>query len=177
MALPHEPEPVKLLVGLLSAWPEALDAAEAALASELGPIDLRSERMPHAFTEYYREEMGGPLLRQFVSVERLVPPGELARIKRLTNELESRLAAAGTWPVARPVNLDPGYLAPSKLVLASAKGFSHRIYLDAGIYGEITLLYKGDRWKPLDWTFPDYRTAEYHAFFDQVRARLMSQRT
>jgi hypothetical protein len=176
MATAHEPEPVKLFVGMLSAHPEALDVAEAALAEAFGPVDLRSERMPHAFTEYYREEMGGPLVRYFVSMERLVPPGDLARIKRTTNEVEARIAAGRPWPAARPVNLDPGTIAPSKLVLASAKDFSHRIYLDAGIYGEITLLYKRGRWLPQEWTFPDYRTEGYHRFFDQVRARLMEQR-
>jgi hypothetical protein len=190
MALIHEPEPVKLFVGMLSAYPEALAAAESALVEAFGPIDLRSERMPHEFTEYYRDVMGGPLVRYFVSMDRLVPPGDLARIKRLTNDFEARIAAAGPaagvvegsaelsspWPVARPVNLDPGYIAPSKLVLASAKDFSHRIYLESGIYGEITLLYKRGQWKTQEWTFPDYRTESYHRFFDQVRARLMEQR-
>jgi hypothetical protein len=176
MATIRESEPVKLFVGMLSAHPEALDLAEAALAEALGPVDLRSERMPHEFTEYYRDEMGGPLVRYFVSIDRLVPPGDLARIKRLTNEIEARIAAGRAWPVARPANLDPGYVAPSKLVLASAKDFSHRIYLDAGIYAEITLLYKRGCWLPQEWTFPDYRTEAYHRFFDTVRARLMEQR-
>ena len=31
----------------------------------------------------------------------------------------------------RPLNLDPGYLTPAKLVLASTKDHAHRIYLSA----------------------------------------------
>jgi hypothetical protein len=169
-------EPVKLFVGMLSAYPGAFADAESALVQALGPVDVRSDLFAHEFTEYYRDEMGHPLVRYFAAFDRLIAPDDLARIKRLANEIEARMAATTEWPVARPMNLDPGYIAPSKLVLASTKDFSHRIYLDDGIYGEITLLYKRGRWKELEWTFPDYRTPLYHGFFDQVRARLMDQR-
>ena len=172
----REVEPVKLLVGMLSAYPEAFTGAESALADALGPVDLRSDLFAHEFTEYYRAEMGHPLVRHFIAMRDLVAPGDLARIKRLTNEIENRMAAGSDWPVLRPVNLDPGYIAPSKLVLASTKDFSHRIYLNDGIYAEITLLYQRGRWKDLEWTFPDFRTSAYHEFFTRVRERLMQQR-
>ncbi len=170
------PEPVKLFVGMLSAYPGAFADAESALVDALGPVDLRSDLFAHEFTEYYRDEMGHPLVRLFVSFERLIQPGELPRIKRLTNEVEARMAADGAWPVVRPMNLDPGYIAPSKLVLASTKDYSHRIHLSDGIYAEVTLLYSRGRWKELQWTYPDYRTPAYHDFFTRVRARLAEQR-
>lgn len=176
MGRPREAEPVKLFVGMLSAYPGAFAAAESRLAEVLGPIDARSDLFAHEFTEYYRDEMGQPLVRYFVSFDRLVAPGELARIKRLANDAEDRMAATGEWPVVRPINLDPGYIAPSKLVLASTKDFSHRIYLDGGIYGEVTLLYQRGQWKALEWTYPDYRTPAYHGFLTRVRDRLMAQR-
>jgi hypothetical protein len=176
MGKPQEAEPVKLFVGMLSAYPGAFAEAESTLVQVLGPVDERSDLFAHEFTEYYRDEMGQPLVRYFVAFERLIAPGDLARLKRLTGEVEGRMAADGEWPVSRPVNLDPGYIAPPKLVLASTKDFSHRIYLDNGIYGEVTLLYRGGQWRELEWTFPDYRTRAYHGFFDRVRARLMEQR-
>jgi hypothetical protein len=74
------------------------------------------------------------------------------------------------------MNLDPGYIAPSKLVLASTKDYSHRIHLSDGIYAEVTLLYSRGRWKELEWTYPDYRTVAYHDFFTRVRTRLAEQR-
>lgn len=169
-------EPVKLFVGMLSAYPGAFAAAESALAETLGPVDLRSDLFAHEFTEYYRDEMGHPLVRYFVSLERPIEPGDLSGVKRITGDIESRLAATGEWPVVRPVNLDPGYIAPSKLVLASTKDYSHRIYLDEGIYGEVTLLYVHGRWRALEWTYPDYRTPAYHDFFTRVRQRLLEQR-
>jgi hypothetical protein len=172
----REVEPVKLFVGMLSAYPGAFADAESALADALGPVDLRSDLFAHEFTEYYRDEMGHPLVRYFIALRDLIAPDELAGIKRLTNEIENRMAGGSDWPVARPVNLDPGYIAPSKLVLASTKDFSHRIYLDDGIFAEITLLYKHGKWQDLEWTFPDFRTPAYHDFFTRVRARLMEQR-
>ena len=168
-------ERVKLFVGMLSAYPGAFADAESHLVNALGPIDLRSDLFAHEFTEYYRDEMGHPLVRYFVAMERLIAPDDLAGVKRLTGEIEDRMAQEGEWPVARPMNLDPGYIAPAKLVLASTKDYSHRIYLDDGIFGEVTLLYERGQWRELQWTYPDYRTPAYHTFFTQVRARLLAQ--
>lgn len=72
-------------------------------------------------------------------------------------------------PVARPLNLDPGYLTEAKLVLASTKDHAHRIYLSQGIYAEVTLSFRRGHWRHHDWTYPDYRRADYHAFFTQCR--------
>ncbi len=172
----RQAEPVKLFVGMLSAYPEAFVDAESALVDRLGPVDLRSDLFAHEFTQYYRDEMGHPLVRLFIALENLIPPQDLPVVKRLTNEIEARMAAEKAWPVVRPMNLDPGYIAPSKLVLASTKDYSHRIHLHEGIYAEVTLLYARSRWQELPWTYPDYRTAAYHDFFTRVRDRLLEQR-
>lgn len=78
MAPIREPEKVKLILGLLSAFPAAFSAAEPDLVAAFGPCDLRSEVLPHDFTDYYRDEMGHPLLRLFLSFERLIDPAALA---------------------------------------------------------------------------------------------------
>ncbi|MCD6364830.1 MAG: DUF4416 family protein, partial [Planctomycetes bacterium] len=91
-------------------------------------------------------------------------------IKLRTNEIESQFAdsfASGGPP--RPINLDPGYIDPAKLVLASMKNFSHRIYIGRGVYAEVTLMYRKSRWEPLDWTFPDYASGRYDAFLTGAR--------
>jgi hypothetical protein len=172
----RQAEPVKLFVGMLSAYPVAFVDAESALVDVFGPVDLRSDLFAHEFTEYYRDEMGHPLVRLFISFENLVPPQQLPAIKRLSNEVEARMAAEKAWPVVRPMNLDPGYIAPSKLVLASTKDYSHRIHIHEGIYAEVTLLYARSRWQELPWTYPDFRTPAYHGFFSRVRDRLLEQR-
>jgi hypothetical protein len=104
-------------------------------------------------------------------------PERLAEIKRETNAWEQmyRDAAKATEP--RPLNLDPGYLTSAKLVLATTKDRDHRIYLGQGIYAEVTLHYqRGRGWQPRDWTYADYRSAEYHAFFGRCRDYLREQR-
>jgi len=131
MADARDPEPVKLLVGMLSAFPETFDACQAELVRRCGPVDLRSDLLPFDFTDYYHREMGCSLTRRFLAFERLIDPGRLAEIKLTANAIERSLAGCGRWPVPRPVNLDPGYVAPTKLVLASCKDYSHRVYLGA----------------------------------------------
>ncbi len=172
----REAAPVKLIVGMLSAYPGAMAEAESRLVSDLGPVEARSDLFAHAFTEYYRDEMGQPLLRYFVSFERLIEPARLADAKHLSNQVETDVAARDEWPVVRPVNLDPGYVDTSKLVLASTKDFAHRVYLGRGIWAEVTLRFKDGAWVDHEWTYPDYRTREYHDFFTRVRDRLREQR-
>lgn len=57
----------------------------------------------------------------------------------------------------------------AKLVLASTKDFMHRIYLDHGIYAEITLTYQNKSFRSWDWTYPDYKTQEYIDIFNKIR--------
>jgi len=83
-----------------------------------------------------------------------------------TNEIENQFLSDDG---GRRINIDPGYLDSAKLVLVSTKNFSHRVYLDKGIYGEVTLIYSGDNFHPLPYTFPDYKTEAYLALFKEAR--------
>ena len=170
------PHPVKLLVGMLAQQASWLDAAERHLADAFGPIDLASDLIPFDFTDYYAPEMGPGLLRKFVTHERVLSPGELASVKVATTDIEERLAAELAADVPRPVNLDPGYLDLGKLVLATTKDRSHRIYIGQRIFAEVTLHFTEGQWQTWPWSYPDYHRPEYHAFFMQVRERLKEQR-
>ncbi|OHC05433.1 MAG: hypothetical protein A2Z57_07205 [Planctomycetes bacterium RIFCSPHIGHO2_12_39_6] len=75
----------------------------------------------------------------------------------------------------RPVNIDPGYINESRLILASTKDFSHRIYLKEGIYAEVTLNYRHGKYETFPWTFPDYKSQDYQNFFLQVRELYVSK--
>lgn len=172
MADIRPPQPVKLICGMLARSETLLARAAAALVETYGPADVGSEIWPFDFTDYYAPQMGAGLKRQFIAFQRLIDPGELASIKIFTNDLEERFAAGAD--VDRPVNLDPGYLTPARLILASCKDFAHRIYIGRGIYAEVTLQYRGG-WQKLDWTFPDYASQRYAAFMDEARNQLMSQ--
>jgi len=175
MAEAHEPDPVKLICGILTAAPAVLDEAAGALAEAFGPVNLASETMDFDFTHYYDAEMGTPLRRRFVAFAEPVRPDALADAKRRTNAIERAFAARPDAPYPRPVNLDVGYLTPAKLVLASMKDFAHRVYLGGGVYAEVTLLRRGGAWRALPWTFPDYASGRYDAFLDAARRRLREQ--
>ncbi|HNS19479.1 MAG TPA: DUF4416 family protein [Sedimentisphaerales bacterium] len=170
-----EPRPVKLIVGILASDERCLAAARDAVFEGFGPPDLQSDVWIFDQTDYYVEELGPRVLRQFVSIERLIDPGDLADVKHRTNEMEKQLAATLAMPFPRPVNLDPGVIEPSKLILASTKNFAHRIYIGRKMYAEVTLVFDKGRWRLFPYTFPDYKRAEYHKFFSTVRSRLVQQ--
>ena len=71
--------------------------------------------------------------------------------------------------ISRIINIDPGYLDLSKLILASTKDYKHRIYLTKGIYAEVTLFYQDKTFCPWEWTYPDYKTGEYIEIFNRIR--------
>ncbi len=113
--------------------------------------------------------MGADLKKQFFACERLIDPAQLIDLKLQTNRWEEEFAAQGAFPEPRPLNLDPGYITLAKLVLASTKDHSHRLYLGRGIYAEITLSYRAGRWQESEWTYPDYRRADFQQFFVECR--------
>ena len=170
-----KPKPVKLIVGILAADRDYLQTAIEALPIVFGKVDLISDVWPFTLTDYYKKETGENILRQFVSIEPLIDPGELAKIKHKTNKLEQKLAAKSDLGLPRPVNLDPGIIEPSKLILATTKNYAHRIYIGKKMYAEVTLVFDKGAWHPLPYTYPDYRQRCYHDFFDKVRKRLLEQ--
>jgi hypothetical protein len=135
-----------------------------------------SEPFDFTETDYYAATMGSGLKKQFFAFERLVDPGSLADIKCQTNLWEAEYAALGRHVEPRPLNLDPGYITPAKLVLASTKDHAHRLYLRDGIYAEVTLAYRAKRWQPLEWTYPDFRRDDFQQFFTACREHLLANR-
>jgi hypothetical protein len=168
----RSPRPVNLICGLISNDPDLMARAVHILCKCYGPTDGQSELWPFDATDYYEAEMGADLKRRFVSFEQLVDPGRIAAVKIETNETEARICHdCGLMPDQRPINLDPGYVELSKLVLATTKNGSHRVYLRDGIYAESTLHYRTGQWTAWPWTYADYAAGHYHAFFEQVRCR------
>jgi hypothetical protein len=111
----------------------------------------------------------------------LVHPGELAEIKLLTNALEMEWVVGGrarggrSRKGKRRINVDPGYVSHSKLVLATTKNHAHRIYLGQGIYAEVTLHFRDGTFRGWPWTYPDYASPPLIAIFNQIRALYVKQ--
>jgi hypothetical protein len=157
--------PVKLITGFIFQDTGSCLKALRLLGKRFGRIDFESQDMPFRHTDYYANEFGAGLKKKIVSFEKLVALESLAEIKIFTNAIEARLAVGGL----RSVNIDPGYLDLAKLVLASTKDYRHRIYLKKGIYAEVTLFFQDRGFRPWEWTYPDYKTAEYLGIFNRIR--------
>lgn len=169
MSVPRPPLPAKLVCSVLSArfdtlWPTVLTALE----ERFGPADSISDELPFDFTAYYDRELGAPITRRFLSFARLVPQDDLVAAKLATNALETRLAAPDG---RRLVNCDPGLLTQERLVLATGKNFTHRIYLGQGLYADLTLVFQAGSWQTLPWTFPDYAVAPLRDILTAIRDR------
>lgn len=171
----HDPLPVLLILAVSSRYDAALEWTRTKTEENFGPIALASDAFDFTETDYYTDTMGTGLKKQFLACERPIDPAELPRIKRAANQWEADYAALGRHPETRPLNVDPGYITRAKLILASTKDHAHRIYLQEGIYAEITLAFRHHQWQPLDWTYPDYRRADYQAFFIRCREFLSQQ--
>jgi len=162
IARPHK---VNLITGLLASSADTLAKSKEALMRAFGAIDFASPVLDFTQTDYYAEEMGGGLKRQFLSFENLFDLDGIWTAKLKTNELEERFTHQGK----RPVNIDPGYIDDAKCVLFSTKDYSHRIHLDKGIFAEVTLFYKEGSFRPWPWTYPDYKTGAYIEILNHIR--------
>jgi hypothetical protein len=136
-----------------------------------GPVEDRSPVFDFSFTRYYQDEMGPDLKKTYCSFTNPVSPDALAGMKAAANGVERAWSAEGR----RRVNIDPGYITGGKLVLASTKDFSHRVYLAQGIFGDVQLRYAHGKFHASEWTYPDYQTPLAMDFFDGVRKKLVSQ--
>lgn len=169
------PLPVKLITALLGRDTNSISTTARILADTQGPIDSESEVYPFLYSGYYDREMGTPLVKQFISFQDLIDPDRIAAIKGWSNNLELEISGSQDQN-GRVVNIDPGYLNDAKLVLATTKDFSHRIYVGDGIYAETTLEYRKGEYRAYPWTYPDYRSALVLSYFSQVRDLFMEQR-
>lgn len=138
------------------------------LTCTVGAITEQTPVEEFTQTTYYEKEMGAHLLRTFVLFEPLVARGVLSEIKLKTNAIEESFADDGN----RSVNIDPGYIALEHVILATTKGYAHRVYLDNGIHADLTLMYRNGSYRPLEWTYPDYGESRTISLFHRWREQL-----
>jgi len=158
-----------LVAGITFADETVLNRVMQKLTEKFGSLTLHSEVFDFTMTDYYTAEMGENLRKGFYCFERPISVGELPDIKLFTNDSEMEFVRRDTENPSRTVNIDPGYVTLSKLVLATTKDYSHRTYIGKGIYGEVTLHYIKGTFTPFSHTYPDYQTPIAIEFFNQVR--------
>lgn len=163
------PAPVMPILVAFSRDANALDWAARQASEHWGTLVRSSDVFEFSETDYYTPTMGQPLGLRIFAFERLVDASRLVEMKLATNTWEDAYQERSDADVQRAVNLDAGYLNEAKFVLASTKDHSHRIYLDRGIYAEITLSYRRTGWEAHRWTYPNYRRTDYQSFLTECR--------
>jgi len=163
-----EPNPAKLIMALLYSRGEIRNQLIIKLSEYFGPIEWESQEFEFNHTRYYAEEMGEGLKKRLISFIRLISPEELPEVKIFTHQLEKELAHEGK----RRINIDPGYLTLDRLVIATGKNAAHRIYIGKGVYGDLTLVFQSGSFRPLPWTYPDFRLENIISFLNQFRQKL-----
>ncbi len=162
---------VKLICAVLFNRTIAIDEILDVLTGQWGTIDGRSPVYDFHHTDYYRDEFGGPLNKQFVSFEKLIDIERVPDVKIKSNTLEEK------WKTGekRNVNVDPGYVANAKLVLPTTKNLPHRVYIGKNIYADLQLIYKKPTFHAIAWTFADYKEPLALEFFNSVQEKYMNR--
>jgi hypothetical protein len=163
--------PGKLIAAILSSEVALISEIEQRLTVQFGAIDLVSDLFLFDYTDYYTAEMGGNLQKKFLSFAELIPIESLPDIKHATTAIEEHYAIDDK----RRINIDPGYVTYTQMVLATSKDYTHRIYLGKGIYAELTYICHKKAFQPLAWTYPDYRQPFAIEFFQRVREKYGEQ--
>lgn len=169
------PEPVKPLLAAFGPDAAQLEIAAGRLADLYGGgYDYISHELPFDQTGYYEAEMGAGLMSRFFAFERPFDSyAGLVELKHMAQGLEGELSnPAG----GRLVNLDPGYVSLERVVLATGKNNIQRIYLGRGVWADLSLVYLHGGFKPLPWTYPNYRAPEVILICEEIRALFKKQR-
>ena len=168
MARVQEPTKGRPIVSIIYSSLDPLSDSLKALERKFGPVQYETLEIDCSKTEMYTEEMGGDLLRRFFSFERLAERGWLADMKKICHKIEPNFADQTAGYDFRTVNIDPGILTPSNLLMASHRELNHRVYLKDGVYAELALIYARGQFRRLPWTNPDYCRGEAIEFFMRV---------
>ena len=171
MSNPRESDKVRLFSSLFSTEKDLIDKAIDELIELFGPPEVITPWLMFERTRYYEKEMGWPLYRRFVTFRELITPEDLVNKKLSTNNIETKYSIDGK----RRINIDPGYICLERLILATGKNYTHRIYLSHGIYADLTLVFNKGTFKPLEWSYPDYSDNESIEFFNNEREKYKIQ--
>jgi hypothetical protein len=171
MGTPSLPEPAILFTGLLYQKAANVDSARDILKRPFGDVFLETPPLPWDYSDYYTEELGSPIARVFLFFRNPFNQESLPETKLITNNVENQLSAGKR----RNINIDPGYLTLSKVVLASTKNYAHRIYIGRGIYAETTLVFRDGCYRPHLFTYRDYASETYREIFAGARKFLKVQ--
>lgn len=155
------PPPSLVIAGVLSNDLNLAYKAVEQFGAEYGGVDLLGDPIPFDQTNYYEPEMGSNLVRFYCGFLKLTPTEQLPKIKLDAWKVEQSFFKNG----CRSVNLDPGVLDHTKVILASFKEAPQKIHMGNAVWADPVLFFSNGVYEPLPWTFPDLRGAQHIQFF------------
>ena len=164
---PVEVLPVIPVISVISSADKLKMETKLILESHFGRTDLASGLYLFDLSDYYEEEMGQELTRQWFSFEVLRDASLLAEWKLICAGIEEQFLDKFS---NRKVNIDPGYLDYGKLVLASFKSAPDKIYIGRGVWAHTCLRYGHGRFTAPEHSFPDFIDGRFNDFMLEVRA-------
>jgi len=170
------PSPARYFFAIAASSRAAHHESERLIAEKLGSLDFRSEIINFSdFSTYYDQEFGGHCWKYLVALKAPLPVDQIVPIKLLTEQIEAELAHETEGGRQRTVNIDPGFVTGWQVVLASVKIHSHRIYVNRGVYCELTLLYRDKAFQSFPWTYNDYQSPPFLDFLNKLRREYVRQ--
>ena len=165
------PGPVEVLqvmpvISVISSDDEFKKETELILESHFGRIDISSGLYLFDLSDYYEEEMGEKLTRQWFSFSTLRDASLLVEWKLICADIEEQFLDSRS---NRMVNIDPGYLDYGKLVLASFKSAPDKIYMGRGVWAHTCLRFGHGRFTAPDHSFPDFIDGRFNDFMLEIR--------
>ncbi len=166
------PSPVVPFAAILTPDAALFDEARQKLEVLMPPVMEVLAPSPFNHTDYYCDEMGDELFKGFVSFLPAFTQDSLVQFKLNARGIEWGYAFLENNRIRRRINIDPGYVDLSKIVLATSKNFAHRIHVGSGVFAEVTLIYQARRWSTLPWTYPDFASDRVQQFLSRCRTAL-----
>jgi hypothetical protein len=167
----NEPLPVKLIFSVFTSTEDYFLKAKEEITCFFNNIEQISDKFTFNHTRYYEKEFGKDLFRKFIIVKELYKRDNIAKVKIISNKIEELLSINGK----RMVNIDPGYMSLENFVLFTTKNYTHRIYLESGIFADLTLIYQNNDFMKLPWTYPDYSSDEIRNYLKTIRESYKEQ--
>lgn len=160
MAEPTPKSDVRLLIGLASPEPALLEELTGRVALEFGEIALRSPR-------WTQSPGADTVARQWIALREPIGPADFPSLKRHALRVEELYKN----PQGQPrIRLDVAYLDALRVVRATVADAAHRIYLGAGVFGEVILHWRdGEGFAAMSWTRPEDRAPLALEFMRQAR--------
>lgn len=151
----------------------SIDDIYKIVCDRLGETYLSLTPTINPLTNYYSKEMGPEesLKRVMIVSTKLASRDEFVDHKLWADQLERDTSQSDQ----RRLNIDIGQLSLENLLLATGKNYSHRIYLNSGVYADLTLEFKQGKFTKLEWTYPDYTDSEKLEFFTHCRSVLLEK--